>query len=65
MKHWKKYENNTVSLMCDGNWYKSKVVAGGSWPQANFKLDGCSNCGMEVTTTGTSPDTDRILEYDR
>ena len=51
--------------MCDGNWYKSKVVAGGSWPQALFKLDGCSNCGMEDTTTGTSPDTDRILEYDR
>ena len=64
-KHWKSYRGNVVTLMCGESWWNSKIVAGGNWPQANFQLSDCPECGMEVTTIGHSPDTDEIHEYAR
>ncbi len=59
MKHSKRYKRagNGVELLCG-----TRVVAGNDTTRfANWQLRPCV-CGVDIQTTGDSPDTDRVLE---
>lgn len=57
-RHRKAYRGNGVVLLCG-----DKVEANSPYRGANFSISGCSKCGMEVKTTGCSPDTDEVSEF--
>ena len=61
-KHKKVYSKygNGVELRCG-----EELIASNPHRGANFSFDGCPICGMEVTTIGCSPETDKVEEYTR
>lgn len=61
MRHSKQYNSygTGVSLMCG-----CRLVEYSPYILTNWQITNCRFCGMEVQTTGNSPDTDRIEEWD-
>ncbi len=59
MRHTKQYAGNDVELRCNG-----KLIASSTYRGTNFSLN-CPKCGMEVQTIGCSPETDKVLDYER
>lgn len=59
-KHRKQYRmyDSGVCLMCGG-----KEVAQSPYILTNWQITNCQNCGMDVQTTGESPDTDIVEEF--
>ncbi len=60
MLHSKQYKRagQGVELLC-GN----RAIASNERSYlANWQIDNCRYCGMDVMTTGSSPDTDRVYE---
>ncbi len=60
MNHTKRYNKKGDAEL----WCGERVVAGGSFPQANFWLQPCY-CGVDIQTIGTGPETDRVIETRR
>lgn len=57
-KHKKVYnEDGSCKVTCDGI-----VVAESTRMSLNWQLNPCERCGMEVSTTGSSPENDKVLE---
>ena len=62
-KHKKLYHRfgNGVGLWCG-----SKLIASNpDYQYVNFSVSNCPECGMEVQTTGCSPETDKVQEFER
>lgn len=59
MKHKKVYRENGCVLLCG----KTEVASHPNGRGINFTLDACPKCGMEIYTSGFSPETDKVLEY--
>jgi len=59
MVHEKRYIGHSVGLYCNG-----ALIVDGESRFANFSLT-CPFCGAQLETTGTSPETDVVIESRR
>ncbi len=41
------------------------IVASATGKDSNFMISNCPKCGMEVQTIGTSPETNKVMEWQR